>query len=191
MQIYPGKPGHAGLQVRLDLRRRRLAYDIGYGGLDHVLASGLNVNVLVFDTEVYSNTGGQASKATPTAARRSLPRRQSGEKKDLGAIAHVLRLCVCGPGGHGADYEQCMKAFLEAEAYEGPSLIIAYAPCINHGIKAGMSKSMTEMANAVKAGYWHLYRYDPRRDNNPFQLDSKEPNESYRQFVMASTAIRP
>ncbi len=84
----------------------------------------------------------------------------------------------------GADYEQCMKAFIQAEHYDGPSLIIAYAPCINHGIKAGMSKSMTEMENAVKAGYWHLFRYDPRRDTNPFQLDSKEPNESYRRFVM-------
>ena len=161
------------------------AYDIGYGGLDHVLASGLNVNVLVFDTEVYSNTGGQASKATPTAATAQFAAAgKSVKKKDLAAIAMSYGYVYVAQVAMGADYEQCMKAFLEAEAYEGPSLIVAYAPCINHGIKAGMSKSMTEMEKAVKAGYWHLFRYDPRRIKNPFQLDSKEPNESYRQFVM-------
>ena len=161
------------------------AYDIGYGGLDHVLASGLNVNVLVFDTEVYSNTGGQASKATPTAATAQFA--ASGKlikKKDLAAIAMSYGYVYVAQVAMGADYEQCMKAFIQAEHYDGPSLIISYAPCINHGIKAGMSKSMTEMENAVKAGYWHLFRYDPRRDTNPFQLDSKEPNESYRRFVM-------
>ena len=161
------------------------AYDIGYGGLDHVLASGQNINVLVFDTEVYSNTGGQASKATPTGATAQFAAAGKNiKKKDLAGIAMSYGYVYVAQVAMGADYEQCMKAFLEAEAYEGPSLIIAYAPCINHGIKAGMSKSMTEMANAVKAGYWHLFRFDPRRDNNPFQLDSKEPNESFRQFVM-------
>ena len=161
------------------------AYDIGYGGLDHVLASGLNVNVLVFDTEVYSNTGGQASKATPTAATAQFAAAgKAVKKKDLAAIAMSYGYVYVAQVAMGADYEQCMKAFLEAEAYDGPSLIIAYAPCINHGIKAGMSKSMTEMEKAVKAGYWHLFRYDPRRISAPFRLDSKEPNESYRQFVM-------
>ena len=161
------------------------AYDIGYGGLDHVLASGLNVNVLVFDTEGYSNTGGQASKATPTAATAQFAAAgKAVKKKDLAAIAMSYGYVYVAQVAMGADYEQCMKAFLEAEAYDGPSLIIAYAPCINHGIKAGMSKSMTEMEKAVKAGYWHLFRYDPRRISAPFRLDSKEPNESYRQFVM-------
>ena len=161
------------------------AYDIGYGGLDHVLASGLNVNVLVFDTEVYSNTGGQASKATPTGATAQFA--AAGKiikKKDLASIAMAYGYVYVAQVAMGADYEQCMKAFIEAEAYDGPSLIIAYAPCINHGIKAGMNKTMTEMESAVRSGYWHLFRYDPRRDKNPFQLDSKEPKESYRRFVM-------
>ena len=153
--------------------------------MDHVLASGLNVNVLVFDTEVYSNTGGQASKATPTGATAQFA--AAGKiikKKDLASIAMAYGYVYVAQVAMGADYEQCMKAFIEAEAYDGPSLIIAYAPCINHGIKAGMNKTMTEMESAVRSGYWHLFRYDPRRDKNPFQLDSKEPKESYRRFVM-------
>jgi pyruvate-ferredoxin/flavodoxin oxidoreductase len=161
------------------------AYDIGYGGLDHVLASGMNVNVLVFDTEVYSNTGGQASKATPLGARAQFATSGKGiKKKDLAAIAMAYGYVYVAQVAMGADFEQCIKAFKQAESYDGPSLIIAYSPCIEHGIKGGMNKGMKEMERAVKSGYWHLFRYDPRRDTDPFQLDSKEPNEDYRQFVM-------
>ncbi len=165
------------------------AYDIGYGGLDHVLASGENVNVLVFDTEVYSNTGGQSSKATPAAAIAMFA--ASGKKvkkKDLGLIAMGYGYVYVAQVAMGADRNQLLKAMREAEAYDGPSIIIAYAPCINHGIKAGMSKSQSVMKDAVDAGYWHLYRYNPdlkKEGKNPFILDSKEPKADFRQFLMS------
>ncbi len=164
------------------------AYDIGYGGLDHVLASGENVNVLVFDTEVYSNTGGQSSKATPTAAIAKFA--ASGKKikkKDLGLIAMSYGYVYVAQVGMGSDKNQFMKAIIEAERYNGPSLIIAYAPCINHGIKKGMGKSQENIKDAVESGYWHLYRYNPELKNegkNPFILDSKEPTKSFREFLM-------
>ena len=165
------------------------AYDIGYGGLDHVLASGENVNVLVFDTEVYSNTGGQSSKATPAAAIAMFA--ASGKKvkkKDLGLIAMGYGYVYVAQVAMGADRNQLLKAMREAEAYDGPSIIIAYAPCINHGIKAGMNKSQSVMKDAVDAGYWHLYRYNPdlkKEGKNPFILDSKEPKADFRQFLMS------
>ena len=138
------------------------AYDIGYGGLDHVLAANEDVNVLVFDTEVYSNTGGQASKATPAAAvAKFAASGKKTKKKDLGAMAMNYGYVYVAQIGMGADMNQTIKALVEAEAYKGPSLIIAYAPCINHGIKGGMSKVQTEIAKAVKCGYWQLYRYNP------------------------------
>ncbi|MGN0701830.1 MAG: pyruvate:ferredoxin (flavodoxin) oxidoreductase [Lentihominibacter sp.] len=164
------------------------AYDIGYGGLDHILASGENINILVFDTEVYSNTGGQASKATPTAAIAKFA--ASGKrikKKDLGLMAMSYGYVYVAQVGMGADKNQLMKAMLEAEAYDGPSLIIAYAPCINHGIKKGMGKSQENIKDAVEAGYWHLYRYNPdlkKSGKNPFILDSGEPTASFRDFIM-------
>ena len=163
------------------------AYDIGYGGLDHVLASGDNVNVLVFDTEVYSNTGGQSSKATPTAAiAKFAASGKRTKKKDLGMMAmsygyvYVAQVCM------GADKNQVLKAMAEAEAYNGPSLIIAYSPCINHGIKAGMTNSQAEAKKAVDCGYWALYRYNPalRGVKNPFTLDSKEPKGDFKEFLM-------
>lgn len=165
------------------------AYDIGYGGLDHVLASGENVNILVFDTEVYSNTGGQSSKATPAAAIAMFA--ASGKKvkkKDLGLIAMGYGYVYVAQVAMGADKNQLLKAMKEAEAYDGPSIIIAYAPCINHGIKAGMNKSQSVMKDAVDAGYWHLYRYNPELKNegkNPFILDSKEPKADFREFLMS------
>ena len=164
------------------------AYDIGYGGLDHVLASGENINILVFDTEVYSNTGGQASKATPAAAIAKFA--ASGKrikKKDLGMMAMSYGYVYVAQVGMGADKNQLMKAMIEAEAYDGPSLIIAYAPCINHGLKKGMGKSQENIKDAVEAGYWHLYRYNPElkaKGKNPFILDSKEPNASFKDFIM-------
>ena len=164
------------------------AYDIGYGGLDHVLASGDDVNILVFDTEVYSNTGGQSSKATPTGAiAKFAAAGKEVKKKDLAAIAMSYGYVYVAQVAQGADYNQCMKAFVEAGTYNGPSIVIAYAPCINHGIKGGMSIAQTEEKRAVQAGYWHLFRFDPRRAEeglNPFQLDSKEPTESYEEFLM-------
>jgi pyruvate-ferredoxin/flavodoxin oxidoreductase len=165
------------------------AYDIGYGGLDHVLASGENVNVLVFDTEVYSNTGGQSSKATPTAAVAKFT--ASGKrtsKKDLGRIAMTYGYVYVAQVAMGADKNQLIKALAEAEAYDGPSLIICYAPCINHGIKVGMGKSQEQEKKAVEAGYWHLYRFNPLlkdQGKNPFSLDSKEPKASFRDFLMS------
>ncbi len=165
------------------------SYDIGYGGLDHVLASAEDVNVLVFDTEVYSNTGGQSSKATPTAAvAKFAAQGKKVKKKDLGAMAMAYGYVYVAQVAMGADYNQVLKAFKEAESYHGPSLVICYAPCINHGIKAGMSKAMDQEKNAVASGYWHLYRYDPRlaaEGKNPFTLDSKEPTESFRDFIMS------
>jgi pyruvate-ferredoxin/flavodoxin oxidoreductase len=165
------------------------AYDIGYGGLDHVLAMGEDVNVLVVDTEVYSNTGGQSSKATPIGSVAKFA--TSGKKttkKDLGLMVMTYGYVYVASVSMGANKNQFLKAIREAESYPGPALVIAYAPCINHGIKAGgMGKSQEEMKKAVDAGYWFLYRYDPRlkaEGKNPFQLDSKEPSESIRDFLM-------
>ena len=158
------------------------SYDIGYGGLDHVIASGKDVNILVLDTEVYSNTGGQASKATPLGAIAKFA--ASGKrvrKKDLGMIATTYGYVYVAQIAMGADQAQCLKAIREAEAYPGPSLIIAYAPCINHGLKKGMGKAQAEEAAAVECGYWHLWRYNPSLEaegKNPFTLDSKEPDYS-------------
>ncbi len=164
------------------------AYDIGYSGLDHVLASGADVNVLVFDTEIYSNTGGQASKSTPVAAvAKFAASGKKTSKKDLGKMMMAYRNIYVAQVAMGADKNQTLKAIQEAERYHGPSLIIAYAPCISHGIRAGMGKSMENMAQAVKAGYWHLYRYNPAllaEGKNPFQLDSKDPSGDYKEFLM-------
>ena len=167
------------------------AYDIGYGGLDHVLASGENINVLVFDTEVYSNTGGQASKSTPTAAIAKFA--ASGKKirkKDLGKQAMSYGYVYVAQVGMGADKNQLMKAITEAESYNGPSLIICYAPCINHGLSKGMGKSQENIKDAVDCGYWQLYRYNPmlkEKGENPFILDSKEPNGKFKEFIMGQT----
>ncbi|MFQ8601600.1 MAG: pyruvate:ferredoxin (flavodoxin) oxidoreductase [Anaerovoracaceae bacterium] len=164
------------------------AYDIGYGGLDHVLASGENVNVLVFDTEVYSNTGGQASKSTPTGAVAQFAASgKSVRKKDLAQIAMAYGYVYVAQIAMGANPAQTVKAITEAEKYDGPSLIIAYSPCINHGVKAGMNKSMLEMKKAVRSGYWNLLRYNPeliRQKRNPLLIDSAPPTESYNDFIM-------
>ncbi len=160
------------------------AYDIGFGGVDHVLASGQDVNVLVFDTEVYSNTGGQSSKATPTGAIAQFAAAgKEVKKKDLASIAMSYGYVYVAQIAMGADFNQTVKAITEAEAYPGPSLIIAYAPCINHGIKKGMSKAQTEEELAVKSGYWHNFRYNPAAEGSKFTLDSKAPTESYREFL--------
>ncbi len=155
------------------------SYDIGYGGLDHVIASGEDVNILVLDTEVYSNTGGQASKSTPLGAiAKFAAQGKRVRKKDLGMIATTYGYVYVAQIAMGADQAQTLKAIREAEAYPGPSLVIAYAPCINHGLKAGMGKSQAEEAKAVECGYWHLWRYNPALEaegQNPFSLDSKEP----------------
>ena len=155
------------------------SYDIGYGGLDHVIASGEDVNILVLDTEVYSNTGGQASKSTPLGAiAKFAAMGKRVRKKDLGMIATTYGYVYVAQIAMGADHAQTLKAIREAEAYPGPSLVIAYAPCINHGLKAGMGKSQAEEAKAVECGYWHLWRYNPALEaegKNPFSLDSKEP----------------
>lgn len=164
------------------------AYDIGYGGLDHVLASGEDVNILVVDTEVYSNTGGQSSKATPIGAVAQFA--ASGkklQKKDLGMLAMTYGYVYVAQVAMGAGQAQLVKVMKEAESYKGPSLIIAYAPCINHGLTKGMGCAQLEAKNAVEAGYWHLYRFDPRlkkQGKNPFQLDSKEPSANFREFLM-------
>ena len=164
------------------------AYDIGFGGLDHVIASGEDVNILVFDTEVYSNTGGQASKATPTGAIAQFAASgKTVKKKDLAAIAMSYGYVYVAQVAMGADYNQCIKAFNEAESYHGPSIVIAYAPCINHGIRGGMGISQTEEKNAVAAGYWNLFRFDPRKTlegANPFVLDSKAPTADYKDFLL-------
>jgi pyruvate-ferredoxin/flavodoxin oxidoreductase len=165
------------------------AYDIGYGGLDHVLASGENVNVLVFDTEVYSNTGGQASKATPTGAIAEFAAGgKSVRKKDLGMMAMSYGYVYVAQIAMGAGQAHTLKTLLEAESYEGPSLIIAYAPCINHGIRGGLRLAQEREKLAVESGYWHLYRFDPRlaeAGKNPFQLDSKAPTREYKDFLKA------
>lgn len=164
------------------------AYDIGYGGLDHVLASGENINVLVFDTEVYSNTGGQASKSTPVAAiAKFAAAGKRIKKKDLGMMAMSYGYVYVAQVGMGADKSQLLKAITEAEAYDGPSLIIAYSPCINHGLKKGMGKAQENIKDAVDAGYWHLYRFNPelkKKGKNPFQLDSKAPTASFKDFIL-------
>ena len=164
------------------------AYDIGYGGVDHVLASGEDVNILVFDTEVYSNTGGQASKSTPVGAvAKFAASGKAVKKKDLAQIAMAYGYVYVAQIAMGANPEQALRAIREAESYHGPSLIIAYAPCINHGVKAGMNKSMLEMKKAVRAGYWNLLRYNPEleaKGENPLSVDSAAPTESYRDFIM-------
>ena len=163
------------------------AYDIGFGGLDHVLASGEDINVLVFDTEVYSNTGGQSSKSTPTAAVAKFA--ASGKKvrkKDLGMIAATYGYVYVAQVSMGANMNQTLKALKEAESYNGPSLVIAYAPCVNHGLRTGMGTSVKQEKKAVDTGYWHLYRFDPRltdEGKNPFVLDSKEPTAPFMDFI--------
>jgi pyruvate-ferredoxin/flavodoxin oxidoreductase len=163
------------------------AYDIGYGGVDHVLASGEDINILVLDTEVYSNTGGQSSKATPlgSIAKFAAAGKRTG-KKDLGRMAMTYGYVYVASVSMGADKQQMLKAFREAEAYDGPSLIICYAPCINQGIKKGMGKTQLEQKLAVDSGYWPLYRFDPQRADkgeNPFQLDSKAPDGTLQEFL--------
>lgn len=163
------------------------AYDIGYGGVDHVLASGEDVNLFVMDTEVYSNTGGQSSKSTPTGAVAKFAYDgKNTRKKDLGLMAVTYGNVYVAQIAMGADLNQTIKAIVDAESYPGPSLVIAYCPCISHGIKTGMASSLHEEKKAVDAGYWHLFRYDPRRGEageNPFMLDSKEPFASYQDFL--------
>ena len=165
------------------------AYDIGFGGIDHVMAQNQDVNLLVLDTEVYSNTGGQSSKATPTSATAKFA--ASGKKvakKDLGAILMQYEYVYVAQVAMGADQAQTLKALREAESYDGPSIVICYCPCLEQHIKAGMGTSQDEMKKAVECGYWHLYRYDPRRiaeGKNPFQLDSKEPDtDKVMDFLM-------
>ncbi|MDY4711298.1 MAG: pyruvate:ferredoxin (flavodoxin) oxidoreductase [Ruminococcus bromii] len=164
------------------------AYDIGFGGLDHVIASGENVNILVFDTEVYSNTGGQASKATPVGSVAQFAAAgKAVKKKDLAAIAMSYGYVYVAQCAMGADNNQVIKAMVEAESYNGPSLVICYAPCINHGIKGGMGIAQLEEKKAVDAGYWNIFRFDPRladEGKNPFMLDGKAPSASYRDFIM-------
>ena len=164
------------------------AYDIGYGGLDHVLAAHKDVNVFVFDTEVYSNTGGQASKSTNLGAIAQFAAAgKDVKKKDLAAIAMSYGYIYVAQVAMGADMAQCVKAIKEAESYNGPSIIIGYAPCINHGIRKGMAKAIEEEKLAVQSGYWNLFRFDPRREaegQNPFVLDSKAPTMEYRDFIM-------
>ena len=164
------------------------SYDIGFGGLDHVLASGENVNVLIFDTEVYSNTGGQASKATPIGSVAQFAATgKSTKKKDMPGMFMTYGYVYVAHVAMGADYNQTIKALTEAESYDGPSIVIAYAPCINQGIKTGMSTAQLEEKKAVEAGYWNNFRYDPRlaaQGKNPFQLDSRAPKASYRDFIM-------
>ena len=163
------------------------AYDIGYGGLDHVIAANHDVNILVLDTELYSNTGGQASKSTPLGSTAKFA--ASGKptkKKDLGQMAMTYGYVYVASVAMGANKNQLMKALIEAESYDGPSLIIAYAPCINHGINMGLTQE--EEKKAVEVGYWPLYRYNPtlkEEGKNPFILDSKEPAEGFQDFLMS------
>ena len=163
------------------------AYDIGFGGLDHVIASGEDVNILVFDTEVYSNTGGQSSKSTPigAVAQFAAAGKEIG-KKSLSEIAMTYGYVYVAQVAMGADYSQCIKAMVEAESYNGPSIVIAYAPCINHGIKGGMGTAQAVIKKAVESGYWHTFRYDPRlslEGKNPFTMDSKAPTSDYVEFI--------
>lgn len=170
------------------------AYDIGFSGLDHVLSGDLDVNILIFDTEVYSNTGGQSSKATPLGAVTQFAASGKGSiKKDITALAMHYGNAYVAQVSMGADFNQCIKAFTEAESYPGPSLIVAYSPCISHGIKGGMSKAKNAEKQVVETGYWHLFRYDPRRiimEKNPFQLDSKEPKGDFHAFLQSELRYR-
>ena len=188
------------LELKKYMRRRSVwcvggdgwAYDIGFGGLDHVLSTGENINILVLDTEVYSNTGGQASKATPAAAvAKFAASGKKMKKKDLGVMAMSYGYVYVAQVSMGANQAQFLKVIKEAEAYPGPSLVIAYTPCINHGIKSGMGSTQTVMKKAVECGYWHLYRYNPLLENegkNPFILDSPEPQtEKFKEFLMNET----
>ena len=161
------------------------AYDIGFGGLDHVLASGEDVNVMVFDTEVYSNTGGQASKASNIGqvAQFAAAGKAIG-KKNLAEIAMSYGYVYVAQVAMGANMNQLLKALTEAEAYHGPSLIIGYAPCEMHSIKGGMMNCQAEMKKAVECGYWNLFRFDPSKETGKFQLDSKEPKDGYQEFLM-------
>jgi pyruvate-ferredoxin/flavodoxin oxidoreductase len=163
------------------------AYDIGYGGVDHVLAMGDDINILVMDTEIYSNTGGQSSKATQTAAvAKFAAAGKKTRKKDLGMMAISYGYVYVTQISMGANMNHTIKAITEAENYKGPSLVIAYSPCISHGIKSGMGTSMAEEKKAVESGYWHLYRYNPMlksEGKNPFILDSKEPTKPYKDFI--------
>ncbi|MBR2666655.1 MAG: pyruvate:ferredoxin (flavodoxin) oxidoreductase [Oscillospiraceae bacterium] len=192
---HDGAPAHELYDLRDMFAKKSMwiiggdgwAYDIGYGGLDHVLASGENINIMVLNTEVYSNTGGQASKASRTGQVAQFA--AAGKElwhKDLAAMAMSYGHVYVAQVSMGANYQQCLKAISEAEAYPGPSLIIGYAPCINHGLRAGMGNSMLEMKAAVESGYWHLFRYDPQLaadGKNPFQLDSKAPSTQYMDFL--------
>ena len=163
------------------------SYDIGFGGVDHVLASGKDINICVFDTEVYSNTGGQSSKATPTGAVAQFAAAgKETKKKDLASMMMSYGYVYVAQVAMGADFNQCVKAFAEAETYHGPSIVLCYAPCINHGIKKGMAKAQTEEELAVKSGYWHLFRYNPdlKKEGKPaFTLDSKAPTDDYKEFL--------
>jgi pyruvate-ferredoxin/flavodoxin oxidoreductase len=163
------------------------AYDIAFGGIDHVMASGEDINVLVFDTEVYSNTGGQSSKATPTGSvAKFAASGKKTSKKDLGAMMMSYGYVYVASVAMGANRQQMIKAFTEAEAYDGPSIILAYSPCINHGILRGMGYSQEESKLAVQCGYWPLYRYNPQltaEKKNPFILDSKEPDGQIEEFL--------
>ncbi len=200
IENHPGETARAVLELRQYLRRRSVwivggdgwAYDIGYGGLDHVMAMGENVNVIVLDTEVYSNTGGQSSKSTPTAAVAKFA--ASGKrlrKKDLGMMMISYGHVYVAQVAMGASQTQYLRALKEAEAYPGPSMIIAYTPCINHGIKSGMSTTQAVMKSAVECGYWQLYRYNPLLEiegKNPFTLDSGEPEwDNFKSFLMNET----
>ena len=170
------------------------AYDIGFGGLDHVIASGEDINILVFDTEVYSNTGGQSSKATPTGAIAQFAAAgKETKKKDLAAIAMTYGYVYVAQISQGANYNQAIKALVEAENYPGPSIVIAYAPCINHGISGGLKYAQTQEKKVVESGYWHLFRFDPRlseQGKNPFQLDSKEPTADYQEHIMSENRYK-
>jgi len=163
------------------------AYDIGYGGVDHVLSTGDDINLFVMDTEIYSNTGGQASKSTPTAAvAKFAAAGKKIRKKDLGLMAMSYGYVYVAQIAMGANMNQTLKVITEAESYKGPSLIIAYAPCISHGIKTGMGTSIFEEKRAVEAGYWHLYRYNPmlkEQGKNPFILESKDPSIPFKEFI--------
>jgi pyruvate-ferredoxin/flavodoxin oxidoreductase len=163
------------------------AYDISFGGIDHVLASGEDINVIVYDTEVYSNTGGQSSKATPTGSvAKFAASGKKTSKKDMGMMFVSYGYVYVANVAMGANKQQLMKALLEAEAYNGPSLIMCYAPCINHGIMKGMGKTQEEMKLAVQSGYWPLFRYNPelkKEGKNPFVLDSKEPDGTLQEYL--------
>lgn len=171
----------------MDIRWRRLGYDIGFGGLDHVIASGEDVNIMVFDTEVYSNTGGQASKASQMGqVAQFAAAGKATKKKDLASIAMSYGYVYVAQIAMGADMNQTIKAITEAEAYHGPSLVIGYAPCEMHGVKGGMGNCQSEMKRAVEAGYWNMFRYNPAAEPK-FSLDSKAPTADYMDFIKSET----